>query len=89
MLLGMAYVELRRLTAGAGLARDDRPGRRERSTGRSGLDVDVVEMSGPACKEQTEEYRRKVYAALVNDAVNSTTSRTWTRRSLATRGLTI
>ncbi len=32
---------------------------------------DVVEASNAACKEQTEEGRRKVYAALVNEAVNA------------------
>ncbi len=31
---------------------------------------DAVEAAQPACKEQTEEYRRKIYAPLVNSAVN-------------------
>ncbi|MEO7965476.1 MAG: tetratricopeptide repeat protein [Gemmatimonadaceae bacterium] len=31
---------------------------------------DAVEAAQPACKDQTEEYRRKIYAPLVNSAVN-------------------
>ena len=32
---------------------------------------DVVDASGPMCRDQTEEPRRKIYAVLVNDAVNA------------------
>jgi len=51
---------------------------------------DVVDASAPGCKAQTEEHRRRIYAALVNDAVNAYNGQNVdSALALANRGLTI
>ncbi len=51
---------------------------------------DVVDASGPGCKDQTEEGRRKVYAAFINDAVNQyNAQQVDSALALARRGLSI
>jgi tetratricopeptide (TPR) repeat protein len=51
---------------------------------------DIVEAAKPECRDETEQYRRKVYAALVNDAVNQYNARqTDSAGTLARRGLSV
>lgn len=52
--------------------------------------LDIVDASNPACKEETEGPRRKIYAALVNDAVNQYNSQNVdSALVLARRGLSV
>ena len=75
MTLGNAYAELAALPEGKAPVSRASIG----LAGEGTIDLllaadsmyDVVEASNAACKEQTEEGRRKVYAALVNEAVNA------------------
>ncbi|MGQ0650060.1 MAG: tetratricopeptide repeat protein [Gemmatimonadaceae bacterium] len=75
MVIGSAFVELASLPNGTepvtrasiGLAGD---GTIDLVAGADSM-FDMVEATNAACKDQTEEYRRKVYAALVNQAVNA------------------
>ncbi|MCC6319561.1 MAG: hypothetical protein IT361_17960 [Gemmatimonadaceae bacterium] len=51
---------------------------------------DIVDAAGPGCKDQTEEARRKVYATLINNAVNAYNGQNVdSALALATRGLSI
>lgn len=51
---------------------------------------DIVEAGNAACKEQTEEGRRKIYAALVNESVNQyNAQKVDEAQALAERGLMI
>jgi tetratricopeptide (TPR) repeat protein len=94
MVLGMAYVELASLPDGKAPVQRTSVG----LTGEGTIDLvaaadsmfDLVDASNPACRDQTEEYRRKVYAGLVNEAVNLYNSQQIdSALSLANRGLTI
>lgn len=75
MTLGNAYAELASLPEGKAPVSRATIG----LAGEGTIDLllaadsmyDIVEASNAACKEQTEEGRRKVYAALVNEAVNA------------------
>ncbi len=51
---------------------------------------DIVEAAKPECRDETEEYRRKVYAELVNAAVNQYNARqTDSAGFLARRGRSV
>lgn len=74
MVLGTAYVELASLPNGMTPVARTSIG----LTGEGTIDLvaaadsmfDIVDAAGPGCKDQTEEGRRKLYAAFINDAVN-------------------
>lgn len=94
MVMGQAFIEAAALPGGLGKVSRASIG----LTGDGEIDLlaaadsmfDIVDAAGPACKAQTEEYRRKPYAALVNDAVNQYNKQNVdSALALADRGLTI
>ena len=76
MVLGSAYAEFFALPGNQGMVPRANIGLTTDPTGTIDLVaatdsmMDIVEASNAACKEETEGPRRKIYAALVNDAVN-------------------
>ncbi len=76
MVLGSAYAEFFALPGNQGVVTRSSLGLATDPTGTIDLVaatdslLDMVEASNPACKEETEAPRRKIYAPLVNEAVN-------------------
>ena len=94
MVMGMAFTELAALPNGTTPAARASIG----LPGEGTIDLvaaadsmfDLVDASHPACRDQTEEYRRKVYAGLVNESVNMYNAQNVdSALALATRGLSI
>ena len=95
MVLGTGYAEL------AGALPDGMTSVSRSSAGLSGegtIDLvaaadsmfDAVEAANAACRDQTEEYRRKIYAALVNNSVNAyNAQQVDSAMALANRSLTV
>lgn len=95
MVLGTAYVEVAAGTP-EGLAPMSRSALGLPGDGTIDLVAaadsmfDIVDAVGPACKDQTEESRRKIYATLVNGAVNAYNGQNVdSALALANRGLVI
>jgi tetratricopeptide (TPR) repeat protein len=94
MVMGMAFVELASLpggTAPMSRATIGLPGEGDIDLVAAADSMfDLVEAGNAACRDQTEEYRRKVYAALVNESVNMYNAQNVdSAAALATRGLSI
>jgi tetratricopeptide (TPR) repeat protein len=96
MVLGTAYSEFFVLPGNSGTVSRGSIGLVTDPTGTIDLVaaadsmLDIVDASNPACKEETEGPRRKIYAALVNDAVNQYNSQNAdSALVLARRGLSV
>jgi tetratricopeptide (TPR) repeat protein len=96
MVLGTAYSEFFILPGNTGAVSRASLGLMADPTGTIDLVaaadsmLDIVDASNPACKEETEAPRRKIYAALVNEAVNQyNTQNADSALVLARRGLSV
>ncbi len=94
LVLGNAFVELASLPNGTAPVSRTSLG----LTGDGNIDpvaaadsmYDIVDAAGPNCKDQTEEGRRKIYAAFINDAVNQyNAQQVDSALALARRGIAI